>query len=59
VVVSKQELLQSVWGYSSGATDDLNLVEAAVARLRKKLKPGADCPEFIQTVRGTGYRLGA
>jgi two-component system, OmpR family, response regulator MtrA len=59
LVVSKQELLQAVWGYSSGATDDLNLVEAAIARLRKKLKPGADCPEFIQTVRGTGYRLGA
>lgn len=59
LVVSKQELLQAVWGYSSGATDDLNLVEAVVARLRRKIKPGADCPDFIHTVRGTGYRLGA
>jgi two-component system, OmpR family, response regulator MtrA len=59
LVVSKQELLQAVWGYTSHATDDLNLVEAVVARLRRKLKPGANCPEFIQTVRGAGYRLGA
>jgi two-component system, OmpR family, response regulator MtrA len=56
-IVSKQELLKFVWGYQN-THFDLNLVEAVVVRLRKKIKTGRDCPELIQTVRGAGYRFG-
>jgi two-component system, OmpR family, response regulator MtrA len=56
-LVSKQELLKFVWGYQNSHFD-LNLVEAVVVRLRKKIKAGPDCPELIQTVRGAGYRFG-
>jgi DNA-binding response OmpR family regulator len=56
-IVSKQELLKYVWGYQNSHFD-LNLVEAVVVRLRKKIKTGPDCPELIQTVRGAGYRFG-
>jgi two-component system, OmpR family, response regulator MtrA len=56
-IVSKQELLRFVWGYQNSHFD-LNLVEAVVVRLRKKIKSGPKCPEFIQTVRGAGYRFG-
>ena len=56
-VLSKQELLRAVWGYQ-GENPDLNLVEAVVLRLRKKIKVSSQCPEFIQTVRGAGYRFG-
>ncbi|MFO7625463.1 MAG: response regulator transcription factor [Anaerolineales bacterium] len=56
-VLSKEQLLRAVWGYQ-GELPDLNLVEAVVVRLRKKIKVSSHCPEFIHTVRGVGYRFG-
>jgi two-component system, OmpR family, response regulator len=49
-VLSREQLLSHVWGYSFDPTT--NLVNVYVNSLRKKL--GA---EIIQTVRGVGYRL--
>ena len=54
-VLSKTQLLNAVWGY--GYLGDSNVVEAYVSYLRRKLNaPGQ--PDLIQTVRGSGYRLG-
>lgn len=53
-VLSKQQLLDSVWGV--GAEGYLNIVEVYVGYLRRKV----DEPfgrQSIQTVRGAGYRL--
>ena len=49
-VLSREQLLSHVWGYSFDPTT--NLVNVYVNSLRKKL--GAD---VIETVRGIGYRL--
>jgi DNA-binding response OmpR family regulator len=49
-VLSREQLLSHVWGYSFDPTT--NLVNVYVNALRKKL--GAD---VIETVRGVGYRL--
>lgn len=52
-VVSKEELLLEAW---PGEADDVNLVEARVSSLRRKI----DAPfgrQSLQTVRGAGYRL--
>lgn len=52
-VVSKEELLLEAW---PGEADDVNLVEARVSSLRRKI----DTPfgrRSLQTVRGAGYRL--
>ena len=49
-VLSREQLLSHVWGYSFDPTT--NLVNVYVNSLRKKL--GAN---VIQTVRGVGYRL--
>jgi DNA-binding response OmpR family regulator len=49
-VLSREQLLSHVWGYSFDPTT--NLVNVYVNSLRKKL--GAD---IIETVRGAGYRL--
>jgi len=49
-VLSRQQLLSHVWGYSFDPTT--NLVNVYVNSLRKKL--GA---EVIETVRGVGYRF--
>ncbi len=57
VVVSKEELLQNVWGYEVIA-NDLNLVEATIRRLRKKLEMDPSRPHYIKTVWGAGYRFG-
>lgn len=56
-VLSKEELLRNVWGHVE-AVGDMNLIEAAVRRLRKKLELDPSSPEYIQTVWGTGYRFG-
>jgi DNA-binding response OmpR family regulator len=49
-VLSREQLLSHVWGYSFDPTT--NVVNVYVNSLRKKL--GAD---VIETVRGVGYRL--
>ena len=49
-VLSREELLNYVWGYN--ADNSSNLVDVYVGYLRKKL--GGD---RIETVRGMGYRL--
>lgn len=54
-VVSREDLLQSVWGvrpYGSKRT-----VDNFVAQLRAKLGEDPEAPRHIQTVRGTGYRF--
>ena len=54
--VTRQELLREVWGYNS-QDDASRTVDSHVKTLRLKLGDTADTPRFIQTVRGTGYRL--
>ena len=51
-VLSKTQLLTSVWGFDAY---DTNLVEVHVSALRRKLEAGG--PRLIQTVRGAGYVL--
>lgn len=51
---SKEELLQAVWGYSN--SDNLNLVELAVRRLRTKIETDPSRPQRVVTVRGVGYK---
>jgi DNA-binding response OmpR family regulator len=53
-ILSREVLLSEVWGYQ--ASLDTRTVDTHVRRLRDKLgKAGA----VVQTVRGSGYRLGA
>ena len=51
-VLSKTQLLTSVWGFEAY---DTNLVEVHMSALRRKLE--AKGPRLIQTVRGAGYVL--
>ena len=53
-ILSREVLLSEVWGYQANL--DTRTVDTHVRRLRDKLgKAGA----VVQTVRGSGYRLGA
>jgi len=54
-VVSREEILSSVWGYEHDPAT--NVVDVYVGYLRRKLgQPGDPAP--IHTVRAVGYRLG-
>jgi two-component system response regulator MtrA len=57
IVLSKEDLLEHVWGYPPAA-GDMNLIEATVRRLRKKVEKDPSHPHYIKTVWGTGYRFG-
>jgi two-component system alkaline phosphatase synthesis response regulator PhoP len=54
-VLSRDELLDSVWGYDAMPTT--RTVDVHIARLRQKLEADPATPEFIVTVRGLGYKL--
>jgi DNA-binding response OmpR family regulator len=54
--VSKEDLLERVWGYESADTNS-NIVELAIRRLRKKLEEDASRPNRLITVRGVGYKF--
>jgi DNA-binding response OmpR family regulator len=54
-VVTREELLQKVWGYKN--TPLTRCVDNLVARLRLKIEPDPHQPKYIQTVHGDGYRL--
>jgi DNA-binding response OmpR family regulator len=55
-VVSREAILESVWGF--GSSESSNLVEVYIRRLRRQLEEHG-APPLIQTVRGAGYRLQA
>jgi len=55
-VVSREQILSSVWGYEHDPTT--NVVDVYIGYLRRKLAgPGDPAPIF--TVRAVGYRLGS
>ena len=56
-VLSREQLLQSVWGYDYFG--DLRAVDAAIKRLRAKLRRACPEAELIVTVRGVGYKMPA
>lgn len=51
-VLSRDQVLISIWGDDINVTD--RVVDAHVSRLRKKLR---NCGEYIESVRGLGYRF--
>lgn len=54
-VQSRQELMQTVWGYQ--ATVLSRTVDTHIAELRRKLEPDPARPRHVRTVRKAGYRL--
>lgn len=54
-VLSRDELLDAVWGYNF--IPSTRTVDVHVAWLRQKLEPDPRHPQFIVTVHGLGYRF--
>jgi DNA-binding response OmpR family regulator len=55
-VFSRQQLLEEVWEHDY--LGDSRLVDNCVQRLRAKIETDLAKPEYVQTVRGFGYRFG-
>lgn len=56
IVISREELLNKVWGYDFYG--DTRTVDIQVVRLRKKIEDDPSNPEYITTVFGFGYKFG-
>lgn len=54
-ILSRDQLLQEVWGYKSGV--HTRTVDTHVLTVRKKLRDNAQVPQFIQTLHGVGYKF--
>jgi DNA-binding response OmpR family regulator len=54
-VLSREELLNEVWGYNSYPTT--RTVDNQILKLRQKLELDAAEPHHLQTVYGAGYRF--
>ncbi len=56
IVISRQRLLDEVWGYDPFSMT--NTIEVFVSNLRRKLESGGE-PRLLHTIRGAGYVLRA
>ena len=53
---TKHDLTRKVWGYAA-ATENSNLVETGIARLRRELGENSKNPVYIHTIWSKGYRF--
>ena len=54
-VVTRHQLLRSVWGYEAVSTT--RTVDHFIARLRSKIEDDPHNPQYLHTVYGDGYKL--
>lgn len=53
--VSRRAILQEVWGLPEGV--DTRAIDNFIVRLRRYIEERPATPQFLQTVRGVGYRF--
>ena len=54
-VIHREELMMEVWGYNADV--NTRTLDMHIVRLRKKIEENPDSPQFLQTVRGIGYKF--
>lgn len=54
-VFTKEQIYQAVWE-NDYLLDDSNIM-AFIRKLRKKIEPNPDAPQYIQTIWGVGYKF--
>jgi len=55
--VSRDELLNKVWGYDKNMDIETRTVDIHIAKIRRKIEADHKKPKHLLTVRGAGYRL--
>ena len=56
-VLSRNRLLEEIWDAAGEFVND-NTLTVYIKRLREKIEKDPQNPEYIQTIRGLGYKLG-
>lgn len=54
-VINREELMMEVWGYNADV--NTRTLDMHIVRLRKKIESNPDYPQYLQTVRGVGYKF--
>jgi len=54
-VINREELMMEVWGYNTDV--NTRTLDMHIVRLRKKIEVNPDSPQYLQTVRGIGYKF--
>ena len=54
-IFNRDRLLDEVWGRDRFVTP--RTVDVHIRRLREKIEAAPDRPQYLQTVRGSGYRF--
>ena len=54
-IINREELMMEVWGYNADV--NTRTLDMHIVRLRKKIETNADSPQYLQTVRGIGYKF--
>ena len=54
-VINREELMMEVWGYNADV--NTRTLDMHIVRLRKKIETNPDSPQYLQTVRGIGYKF--
>jgi len=53
--ITRERLLEQVWGWAQSIEVEARVVDNLIARLRREIKDDARQPRFIQTVTSQGY----
>ena len=56
-VVTRETLLDKVWGYEYYSDGDIRTVDVTVRRIREKIEEDASSPKILITKRGVGYYI--
>jgi DNA-binding response OmpR family regulator len=56
-VVTREDLLQAIWGYSPENMPTTRTVDNQIVKLRQKVEADIGNPSVIKSVRGVGYKF--
>ena len=56
-VVTREDLLQAIWGYSIENMPTTRTVDNQIVKLRQKIEKDTENPVVIKSVRGVGYKF--
>ena len=54
-IITRERLLEQVWGWAQSIEVEARVVDNLVAKLRREIKDDARQPHFVQTVTSQGY----
>ncbi|HEL0247170.1 TPA: response regulator transcription factor [Streptococcus equi subsp. zooepidemicus] len=55
MTLTRERLLERIWGYDFG--QETRLVDVHIGKLREKIEDNPKAPQYIQTIRGYGYKF--